>query len=199
MTRPHVAWTEVASWRSTSSGHLEAREEVAEHRPTGAGDPVGAGGDHVEVRFDESVREAASPSEVDEVLADVQDWALSPRSPVKAMVTMPPGPTRVGTRWREVVRLGPGTGTAVAGRAGGVPLRLGVPAARGPVAAARAPGAGHRRGLGVLLARARREHRRPAAAPPAVAPGHVGARDLQPTYDWRHASEALPAHVLSPR
>lgn len=57
--------------------------------------------------FDESVRIAAAPAEVWAVLADVQDWALGPGSPVKVMEKMPAGPTMAGTRWREVVRLAP--------------------------------------------------------------------------------------------
>lgn len=60
------------------------------------------------VEFDESIHISASPADVYAVLADVQDWALGPGSPVKAMDKTPSGPTRVGTRWREVVRMGPG-------------------------------------------------------------------------------------------
>lgn len=59
------------------------------------------------VEFDESVLILDAPGEVYAVLADVQDWALGTGSPVKAMDKIPPGPTRVGTRWREVVRIGP--------------------------------------------------------------------------------------------
>lgn len=40
-------------------------------------------------------------------LADVQDHAVYPGSPVAAMPKTPSGPTAVGTRWDEVVRLGP--------------------------------------------------------------------------------------------
>lgn len=57
--------------------------------------------------FDESVRIARSPSEVFGLLADVQRWAVHPGSPITAMEKLPAGPTAVGTRWREVVRLGP--------------------------------------------------------------------------------------------
>ncbi|MBC7290273.1 MAG: SRPBCC family protein [Actinotalea sp.] len=55
--------------------------------------------------FDESVRVPAPPSEVFALLADVQDRALGAGSPVVAMEKIPAGPTAVGTRWREVVRL----------------------------------------------------------------------------------------------
>jgi len=41
------------------------------------------------------------------LVSDVQRWAVGPGSPVAAMDKIPRGPTRVGTRWREVVRLGP--------------------------------------------------------------------------------------------
>jgi hypothetical protein len=55
--------------------------------------------------FDESIRVPAPPSAVFAMLADVQDSAIGPGSPVVAMEKTPPGPTAVGTRWREVVRL----------------------------------------------------------------------------------------------
>jgi hypothetical protein len=58
------------------------------------------------LEFDESVRIARPPSVVFALLADVQDGAVHPGSPVVSMVKIPPGPTVVGTRWREVVRLG---------------------------------------------------------------------------------------------
>jgi hypothetical protein len=59
------------------------------------------------VDFDLSVRIAAGRDDVFSLLADVQGSATGPGSPVLAMDKIPPGPTRVGTRWREVVRLGP--------------------------------------------------------------------------------------------
>jgi hypothetical protein len=60
------------------------------------------------VQFDMSVPVRCSPGELYAVLADIQDCAAGPGSPVRAMEKVPPGPTRVGTRWREVVRVGPG-------------------------------------------------------------------------------------------
>ena len=47
------------------------------------------------------------PEAVYAVLADVQDYIHGPGSPVPEMEKIPPGPTVVGTRWREVVRLLP--------------------------------------------------------------------------------------------
>lgn len=58
--------------------------------------------------FDESIRIARTPGAVFALLADVQDWAVGPGSPVTTMEKLPPGPTRVGTRWREVVRVARG-------------------------------------------------------------------------------------------
>lgn len=60
------------------------------------------------MRFDGSVHINRPPQDVLAFLLDIQDHALAPGSPVAAMDKIPPGPTRVGTRWREVVRLGPG-------------------------------------------------------------------------------------------
>lgn len=59
------------------------------------------------MEFDESVPIRRPPSEVFAMLSDVQRWALHSGSPILAMDKLPPGPTEVGTRWREVVRLGP--------------------------------------------------------------------------------------------
>lgn len=59
------------------------------------------------MEFDGVVRIRASPGRVYEVLADIQDWAVHPGSPVEAMEKDPPGTTRVGTRWRGVVRIAP--------------------------------------------------------------------------------------------
>ncbi len=56
--------------------------------------------------FDESVRIARPAADVFAFLADIQA-ALEPGTPVLEMEKIPPGPTRVGTRWREVVRLSP--------------------------------------------------------------------------------------------
>lgn len=60
------------------------------------------------MHFDGSVLVGAPPAAVFALLADVQDHAVGPGSPVVAMEKLPPGPTRVGTRWREVVSLAPG-------------------------------------------------------------------------------------------
>lgn len=59
------------------------------------------------VDFDLSVHIDADRKLVYAVLADVQRYATGPGSPVLAMDKEPRGPTRVGTRWREVVRVGP--------------------------------------------------------------------------------------------
>jgi uncharacterized protein len=61
----------------------------------------------VEVRFDAQVRVRCSPQDAFDVLANVDRYATHPGSPVAAMERIPPGPTTVGTRWREVIRLGP--------------------------------------------------------------------------------------------
>lgn len=58
--------------------------------------------------FDDSIEIRASTGEVFGLLCDVQETATGAGSPVLSMAKMPPGPTRVGTRWREVIRLGPG-------------------------------------------------------------------------------------------
>lgn len=60
------------------------------------------------MHFDGSVLVGAPPAAVFALLADVQDHAVGPGSPVTAMEKIPPGPTRVGTRWREVVSVMPG-------------------------------------------------------------------------------------------
>lgn len=56
---------------------------------------------------DLSVHIAADREVVYAVLADAQQYATGPGSPVLIMDKAPPGPTRVGTRWREVVHVGP--------------------------------------------------------------------------------------------
>jgi hypothetical protein len=61
-----------------------------------------------DVWFDDSIEINASRGEVFALLADVQRGATGPGSPVLAMEMNPPGETAVGTRWREVIRLGPG-------------------------------------------------------------------------------------------
>ncbi len=62
-------------------------------------------GEELTVRFEGSVRIARSACDVFAMLSDVQDWATHPGSPVVLMEKSPPGPTEVGTRWREVVSL----------------------------------------------------------------------------------------------
>jgi hypothetical protein len=56
--------------------------------------------------FDVSVRVRRPPDAVFAMLADIQDY-VDPDSPVPEMEKIPVGPTKVGTRWREVVRLAP--------------------------------------------------------------------------------------------
>lgn len=57
--------------------------------------------------FDISVRIRRPPEVVFATLADIQEHIHAPGSPVPEMEKMPPGPTVVGTRWREVVRVAP--------------------------------------------------------------------------------------------
>jgi hypothetical protein len=60
------------------------------------------------VDFDIAVTVRRPPPDVLAFLVDIQDHVdPSPSSPVPEMEKIPPGPTRVGTRWREVVRLAP--------------------------------------------------------------------------------------------
>jgi hypothetical protein len=59
-------------------------------------------------RFDLSVAIGRRPADVYAFLADVQDAEPLPRRAAVRMVKDPPGPTRVGTVWREAVRLVPG-------------------------------------------------------------------------------------------
>jgi hypothetical protein len=56
--------------------------------------------------YDLSVTIRRPPDVVYAVLADIQRY-IAPGSPVPVMEKIPPGPTTVGTRWREVIRLGP--------------------------------------------------------------------------------------------
>ena len=55
--------------------------------------------------FDETVTVQRPPEVVYGYLADIQDY--SPRSIIPVHVKRPSGPTRVGTRWEERVRLAP--------------------------------------------------------------------------------------------
>ncbi len=58
--------------------------------------------------YDLSITIRKPPEAVYAVLADVQDYIhVVPGSPIPEMEKIPPGPTSVGTRWREVVRLLP--------------------------------------------------------------------------------------------
>jgi hypothetical protein len=60
-----------------------------------------------DIEFHESIRIRRSTSDVFAMMADIQEYAVSSGSPVVSMDKIPPEPTRVGTRWREVIRLGP--------------------------------------------------------------------------------------------
>ena len=55
--------------------------------------------------FDETITVRRPPQVVYGYLADIQDY--SPRSIIPVHVKRPGGPTRVGTRWEERVRLAP--------------------------------------------------------------------------------------------
>lgn len=55
--------------------------------------------------FDETVLIRRPPEAVFKRLSDIQEGAVQPGSPVLSMEKIPPGPTVVGTRWREVARL----------------------------------------------------------------------------------------------
>jgi hypothetical protein len=59
------------------------------------------------MEYDLSIPIPRPPEAVYAVLADIQNYIQGPRSPVPEMEKIPAGPTRVGTRWREVVRLLP--------------------------------------------------------------------------------------------
>ncbi len=56
--------------------------------------------------YDLSVTIRRPPDAVYAALADIQRY-IDPDSPVPEMEKIPAGPTAVGTRWREVIRLGP--------------------------------------------------------------------------------------------
>jgi hypothetical protein len=58
--------------------------------------------------FDLAITIRRPPEAVWPVLDDIQAYADAPGSPIPEMEKIPPGPVRVGTRWREVVRLLPG-------------------------------------------------------------------------------------------
>jgi hypothetical protein len=56
--------------------------------------------------YDLSVAVRRPSDAVYAALADIQRF-IDPSSPVPEMEKIPAGPTAVGTRWREVIRLGP--------------------------------------------------------------------------------------------
>jgi hypothetical protein len=56
--------------------------------------------------YDLSAAIGRPPDVVFATLADIQRY-VQPGSPVPEMEKIPAGPTTVGTRWREVIRLGP--------------------------------------------------------------------------------------------
>jgi hypothetical protein len=60
-----------------------------------------------QVCFDESIEVRCSPAAAFDLLANVDRYATGPGSPVAEMTRSPPGPTAAGTRFREVIRLGP--------------------------------------------------------------------------------------------
>ena len=60
------------------------------------------------MEYDLSVTIGRPPEAVWSVLTEIQDYIHAPGSPVPEMEKIPSGPTKVGTRWREVVRLAPG-------------------------------------------------------------------------------------------
>jgi hypothetical protein len=57
--------------------------------------------------YDLSIAIRRPPEAVYAMLTEIQDFIHGPGSPVPEMEKIPPGPTTVGTRWREVVRLLP--------------------------------------------------------------------------------------------
>ncbi|MFI7121712.1 SRPBCC family protein [Amycolatopsis sp. NPDC049868] len=57
--------------------------------------------------FDLSVEIRRPPATVFALLADIQDFEPIPRDAVVTLVKEPSGPTEVGTRWHERVRLAP--------------------------------------------------------------------------------------------
>jgi hypothetical protein len=59
------------------------------------------------VCFDESIAVRCTPAAAFDLLANVDRYATGPGSPVAAMTRIPSGPTAVGTRFREVLRVGP--------------------------------------------------------------------------------------------
>jgi hypothetical protein len=94
--------------------NIKDRAERLAAAAPGAADPV----DHsptTPLRYDLSVDVRTEPAAVWALLVDVQDWTGDPASDV-TMEKLPPGPTRVGTRWRERVRWVPGLWMTVSSR-----------------------------------------------------------------------------------
>ncbi|HXV92438.1 MAG TPA: SRPBCC family protein [Pseudonocardia sp.] len=88
-------------------GIRERAERLARGRP-GASEPEDRA-PGTPLRYDLAVVVRRPPPEVYAVLADVERFAGEPDGPpVVLMERLTEGPTREGTAWREVVRLGPG-------------------------------------------------------------------------------------------
>jgi hypothetical protein len=62
---------------------------------------------HPQVVFEGEVTIRCRPEQAFDLLAYKERSAVGPGSPVLRLDKVPPGPTRVGSRWTEVVRLGP--------------------------------------------------------------------------------------------
>jgi hypothetical protein len=82
---------------------LRGIRERAERHARGQGAPLSPR----RVRFDDSVVVNCLPATAFALLTNVERYAVHPGSPVLAMDKLPPGETRTGTRWREVIRLVP--------------------------------------------------------------------------------------------
>jgi hypothetical protein len=60
------------------------------------------------MEYDLSVTIHRPPDAIWAFLTEIQEYIHAPGSPVPEMEKIPGGPTKLGTRWREVVRLAPG-------------------------------------------------------------------------------------------
>lgn len=94
-------------FRRTLLGIRERAERYARSRP-GAGEPQDLSRSGAPLDFDLAVKIRRPPSAVYDVLAQKERHAVHPGSPVARLERLTPGPTRVGTRWVEVVPLLPG-------------------------------------------------------------------------------------------
>lgn len=94
-------------FRRTLLGIRERAERSARARP-GAAEPGDLTDGGVPLDFDLAVEIRCPPSEVYDALAHKERYAVHPGSPVARLERLTPGPTRVGTRWVEVVPLVPG-------------------------------------------------------------------------------------------